>query len=79
MNYPAASGRGIEIVLRPKGRGIKPELRNKIVFMSLFLPLIPEKNVHDTLSVCLEFYRWFQRFIGVELKMITGLGRYMCH
>ncbi len=29
MNSPAASGRGIKIVLRPKGRGIKPELRNK--------------------------------------------------
>ena len=29
MNYPAASGRGIKIVLRPKGRGIKLELRNK--------------------------------------------------
>jgi hypothetical protein len=24
MNNPAASGRGIKIVLRPKGRGIKP-------------------------------------------------------
>jgi len=31
MNYPAASGRGIKIVLRPKGRGIKPELHNKAV------------------------------------------------
>ena len=29
MNNPVASGRGIKIVLRPKGRGIKPELRNK--------------------------------------------------
>ncbi len=29
MNNPAASGRGIKIVLRPKGLGIKPELRNK--------------------------------------------------
>jgi len=27
---PAASGRGIKIVLRPKGRGIRPKLRNKL-------------------------------------------------
>jgi len=30
MNYPAASGRGIfKSNKRPKGRGIKPKLRNK--------------------------------------------------
>ena len=29
MNSPAASGRGIKNLLRPKGRGIIPELRNK--------------------------------------------------
>jgi len=30
MNYPAASGEvSVKALKRPKGRGIKPELRNK--------------------------------------------------
>ena len=55
MNNPAASGRCIKIILRPKGRGIKPEERSEfwlLAYLAETLGFYKEEGLEVTFIPC---------------------------